>query len=45
MLDGRKIDLRCRTFPMQRGEKTVIRVLDTRGTSLQLEDSASVKTF
>ena len=38
MLDGRKIDLRCSTFPMQRGEKTVIRVLDTRGTSLQLED-------
>ena len=31
MLEGRKIDLRCSTFPMARGEKTVIRVLDTRG--------------
>ncbi len=38
MLDGRKVDLRCSTFPMTRGEKTVIRVLDTRATSLQLED-------
>lgn len=38
MLDGRKIDLRCSTFPMNRGEKTVIRVLDTRSVSLVLED-------
>ena len=38
MLDGRKIDLRCSTFPMARGEKTVIRVLDTRSVSLVLED-------
>ncbi|MGC3966766.1 MAG: GspE/PulE family protein [Pirellulales bacterium] len=38
MLDGRKIDLRCSTFPMSRGEKTVIRVLDTRSVSLVLED-------
>ena len=38
MLDGRKIDLRCSTFPMTRGEKTVIRVLDTRSTSIQLDD-------
>jgi len=38
MLDGRKIDLRCSTFPMHRGEKTVIRVLDTRSVSLVLED-------
>jgi type IV pilus assembly protein PilB len=30
MLDGRKIDLRVSTFPGSRGEKTVIRVLDTR---------------
>ena len=38
MLDGRKVDLRCSTFPMNRGEKTVIRVLDTRSVSLVLED-------
>jgi len=38
LLDGRKIDLRCSTFPMSRGEKTVIRVLDTRTVSLVLED-------
>lgn len=38
MLDGRKIDLRCSTFPMSRGEKTVIRVLDTRTVSLVLEE-------
>ncbi len=38
MLDGRKIDLRVSTFPGNRGEKTVIRVLDTRGVSLVLED-------
>lgn len=38
MLDRRKIDLRCSTFPMNRGEKTVIRVLDTRSVSLVLED-------
>lgn len=38
MLDGRKIDLRCSTFPMNRGEKTVIRVLDTRTVSLVLEE-------
>lgn len=38
MLDGRKIDLRCSTFPMHRGEKTVIRVLDTRNVSLNLQD-------
>ena len=34
MLDGRKIDLRVSTFPGSRGEKTVIRVLDTRNVSL-----------
>ena len=38
MLDGRKIDLRVSTFPTTRGEKTVIRVLDTRSISLNLED-------
>jgi type IV pilus assembly protein PilB len=38
MLEGRRIDLRCSTFPMARGEKTVIRVLDTRSVSLVLEE-------
>ncbi len=38
LLEGRKIDLRVSTFPTTRGEKTVIRVLDTRGISLVLED-------
>jgi type IV pilus assembly protein PilB len=38
MLDGRKVDLRVSTFPGNRGEKTVIRVLDTRSVSLNLRD-------
>lgn len=38
MLEGRKIDLRCSTFPTTRGEKTVIRVLDTRSVTLVLEE-------
>ncbi len=38
MMEGRKIDLRVSTFPAARGEKTVIRVLDTKSTSLNLED-------
>lgn len=38
LLEGRKIDLRVSTFPTTRGEKTVIRVLDTRAVSLNLED-------
>jgi len=38
MLEGRKIDLRVSTFPLARGEKTAIRVLDTRSISLNLED-------
>ncbi len=38
MLEGRKIDLRISTFPATHGEKTVIRVLDTRSVSLNLED-------
>lgn len=37
-LDSRKIDLRVSTFPGIRGEKTVIRVLDTRNVSLNLRD-------
>jgi len=37
-LEGRKIDLRVSTFPSTHGEKTVIRVLDTRSVSLNLED-------
>jgi type IV pilus assembly protein PilB len=36
--DGRKVDLRISTFPTSRGEKTVIRVLDTRAVSLNVED-------
>ncbi len=38
MLEGRPIDLRVSTFPMNAGEKTAIRVLDTHGASLNLED-------
>ena len=38
MLEKRKIDLRVSTFPTNRGEKTVIRVLDTRAVSLVLEE-------
>ncbi len=38
LLEGRKIDLRVSTFPTTRGEKTVMRVLDTRSVSLNLED-------
>jgi type IV pilus assembly protein PilB len=38
LLEGRKIDLRVSTFPTSRGEKTVIRVLDQRAISLNLED-------
>ena len=38
MLEGRRIDLRVSTFPATHGEKTVIRVLDTRAVSLNLED-------
>jgi type IV pilus assembly protein PilB len=38
MLEGRKIDLRVSTFPTNKGEKTVIRILDTRTVSLILED-------
>ena len=38
MMEGRKIDLRASTFPTTKGEKTVIRILDTRSVSLNLED-------
>ncbi|MDA7950441.1 MAG: Flp pilus assembly complex ATPase component TadA [Pirellulaceae bacterium] len=38
LLDGRKVDLRVSTFPSARGEKTVLRVLDTRKVSLNLRD-------
>jgi len=38
MLEGRKVDLRVSTFPGARGEKTVIRVLDTRKVTLNLRD-------
>lgn len=38
LLQGRPIDLRVSTFPMSRGEKTVIRILDTRSASLKLTD-------
>ena len=38
LLEGRKIDLRISTFPGSRGEKVVIRVLDTRTVSLNLRD-------
>jgi len=38
LLEGRKIDLRVSTFPSALGEKTVIRVLDTRSVSLNLAD-------
>ena len=38
LLEGRKIDLRVSTFPSARGEKTVIRILDTRNISLNLEE-------
>ncbi len=38
LMEGRKIDLRVSTFPTSRGEKTVLRVLDTRSVSLNLED-------
>ena len=37
MLRGRKIDLRVSTFNAAHGEKTVLRVLDTRAVSLTLE--------
>jgi type IV pilus assembly protein PilB len=38
LLEKRKIDLRVSTFPTTHGEKTVIRILDTRSISLNLED-------
>ncbi len=35
-LEGRKVDLRVSIFPGIRGEKTVIRILDTKNVSLNL---------
>jgi type IV pilus assembly protein PilB len=37
-MDGRKVDLRVSTFPTNRGEKTVLRILDTRSVTLNLEE-------
>ena len=42
-LSGRKIDLRVSIFPSSRGEKTVIRVLDTSNVSLNLDDMGFAK--
>lgn len=38
MLDRRKIDLRVSVFPGSRGEKTVLRILDSGSISLNLPD-------
>jgi len=38
ILERRKIDLRVSTFPSKLGEKTVIRVLDSKSVSLNLEE-------
>ncbi len=38
LLEGRTIDMRVSTFPSSQGEKTVIRVLDTKSISLELSD-------
>ncbi len=35
---GRKLDLRVSTLPTAAGEKTVMRILDTRSINVQLED-------
>lgn len=35
---GRKLDLRVSTLPTPHGEKTVMRILDTRSINVQLED-------
>jgi type IV pilus assembly protein PilB len=37
-VQGRKLDLRVSTIPTAGGEKTVLRILDTRAISVQLED-------
>ncbi|MEM7681637.1 MAG: ATPase, T2SS/T4P/T4SS family [Planctomycetota bacterium] len=38
MVHGRKLDLRMSTLPMVQGEKVVLRILDTRSISVQLDD-------
>ncbi|MGE3108053.1 MAG: GspE/PulE family protein [Phycisphaerales bacterium] len=37
-VQGRKLDLRVSTLPNSYGEKTVMRILDTRSINVQLED-------
>ena len=37
-VQGRKLDLRVSTLPNGHGEKTVMRILDTRSINVQLED-------
>ncbi|MFN0133490.1 MAG: GspE/PulE family protein [Phycisphaerales bacterium] len=37
-VQGRKLDLRVSTLPVNAGEKTVMRILDTRSINVQLED-------
>jgi len=44
LLEGRPIDLRVSTFPMSRGEKTVMRVLDTQAFRSISKSWASPKT-
>ncbi|MEO0511641.1 MAG: ATPase, T2SS/T4P/T4SS family [Planctomycetota bacterium] len=38
MVQGRKLDLRVSTLPNASGEKTVMRILDTRSINVELED-------
>jgi type IV pilus assembly protein PilB len=38
MVQGRKLDLRMSTLPTAGGEKTVMRILDTKSINVQLED-------
>jgi type IV pilus assembly protein PilB len=38
MVQGRKMDLRMSTLPSSHGEKTVLRILDTRSINVDLED-------
>ena len=48
-VQGRTVDLRVSTVPFMRGEKCVIRVLDSRSTSISLDqlgmDSQTLETF
>ncbi len=38
VVQGRKLDLRVSTLPTAHGEKTVMRILDTKSINVQLED-------